>query len=177
MPPNDERDPRLTFWNAHFESFPFYRFLDLAVEEARPGFARISMPTSERTQGGVARSVHGGILAALVDVAMLRALVPMFEPEDEPGGTVDLGITYLRPALGERVVVDSTAQAHGLKITRSRPNGPSGVEVTLQSVPFDVLVAWLVTLHGSYSVDVEAASLTTARQPGLVNGQVSLHRL
>ncbi len=75
------------------------------------------------------------------------------------------------------VVVDSTAQAHGLRITRSRPNGPSGVEVTLQAVPFDVLVAWLMTLHGTYAVDVESAQLSTARQQGLVNGQVTLHRL
>ena len=75
------------------------------------------------------------------------------------------------------VVVDSTAQTHGLRIARSRPNGPSGVEVTLQAVPFDVLVAWLMTLHGTYAVDVESAQLSTARQQGLVNGQVSLHRL
>jgi general secretion pathway protein M len=75
------------------------------------------------------------------------------------------------------VVVDSTAQAHGLRITRSRPNGPSGVEVTLQAVPFDTLVAWLMTLHGTHAVDVESAQLTTARQQGLVNGQVLLHRL
>ena len=75
------------------------------------------------------------------------------------------------------VLVDSTAQANGLRITRSRPNGPSGVEVTLQSVPFDVLVAWLMTLHGTYAVDVESAQLSTARQQGLVNGQISLHRL
>ena len=75
------------------------------------------------------------------------------------------------------VVVNSTAQAHGLRITSSRPNGPSGVEVTLQAVPFDVLVAWLMTLHGTHSVDVESAQLSTARQQGLVNGQVSLHRL
>jgi type II secretory pathway component PulM len=75
------------------------------------------------------------------------------------------------------VLVVSTAQANGLRITRSRPNGPSGVEVTLQSVPFDVLVAWLMTLHGTYGVDVESAQLSTARQQGLVNGLVSLHRL
>lgn len=75
------------------------------------------------------------------------------------------------------VLVDSTAQAHGLRITRSRPNGPSGVDVTLQAVPFDTLMSWLVTLHGKYSVEVESAQLTTARQQGLVNGQVSLHRL
>jgi general secretion pathway protein M len=75
------------------------------------------------------------------------------------------------------VLVDSTAQAHGLRITRSRPNGPSGVDVTLQAVPFDTLMSWLMTLHGTYGVDVESAQLTTARQQGLVNGQVSLHRL
>ena len=75
------------------------------------------------------------------------------------------------------VLVDRTAQAHGLRITRSRPNGPSGVDVTLQAVPFDTLMKWLVTLHGTYSVDVESAQLSTARSQGLVNGQVSLHRL
>ena len=75
------------------------------------------------------------------------------------------------------VLVNSTAQANGLSITRSRPNGPSGVEVTLQAAPFDVLVAWLMTLHGTYAVDVESAQLSTARQQGLVNGQISLHRL
>lgn len=94
-----------------------------------------------------------------------------------------LGASSTAPARGQSpdqtlvVVVDSTAQAHGLRITRSRPNGPSGVEVTLQAVPFDVLVAWLMTLHGTYAVDVESAQLSTARQQGLVNGQVSLHRL
>jgi uncharacterized protein (TIGR00369 family) len=119
MPTNDQRDPRLEFWNAHFDSFPFYRFLDLSVEEARPGFARLSMPTSERTQGGVQGSVHGGILAALVDVAMLRALIPMFEPQDEPGGTVDLGITFLRPALGTRVTVEATVLRKGRQLASS----------------------------------------------------------
>jgi general secretion pathway protein M len=75
------------------------------------------------------------------------------------------------------VLVDRTAQAQGLRITRSRPNGPSGVDVTLQAVPFDTLMTWLMTLHGTYAVDVESAQLSTARQQGLVNGQVTLHRL
>jgi type II secretory pathway component PulM len=75
------------------------------------------------------------------------------------------------------VVIDNTAQAHGLRLSRSRPNGPSGVDVTFQGVPFDVLVAWLMTLHTTYAVDVESASLSNAREQGLVNGQLSLHRL
>jgi len=95
-------------------------------------------------------------------------------------GRLDTSTAARTPGTPEQtlvVLVDTTAQAHGLRITRSRPNGPSGVEVTLQGVPFDVLAAWLVTLHGTYAVDVESAQLSTARQQGLVNGQVSLHRL
>jgi general secretion pathway protein M len=75
------------------------------------------------------------------------------------------------------VVVSNTAQQHGLQLARSRPNGPSGVDVTFQAVPFDVLVTWLLALHGSYGVEVESASLSSAREQGLVNGQLSLHRL
>ncbi len=75
------------------------------------------------------------------------------------------------------VVVDNTAKQHGLRLARARPNGPSGVDVTFQGVPFDVLVTWLMTLHQSYAIDVESASLSSAREQGLVNGQLSLHRL
>jgi hypothetical protein len=32
-------------------------------------------------------------------------------------------------------------------------------------------------LHDRYGVDVETASFSSAREPGLVNGQLSLHRL
>jgi general secretion pathway protein M len=75
------------------------------------------------------------------------------------------------------VVVDRTAAAHGLGKPNTRANGPSGIDVVLQGASFDSLVAWLVTLRATYGVDVEAASLNTAREPGLVNGQVSLRRL
>ena len=75
------------------------------------------------------------------------------------------------------VIVSNTAAAHGLDLPRTRPNGPSGIDVTFQGASFDALVTWLVTLHTSYGVDVETASFSSAREPGLVNGQLSLHRL
>ncbi len=75
------------------------------------------------------------------------------------------------------VVIDTTAQQHGITLSRTRPNGPSGIDVTFQGASFDVLVAWLLTLHGTYAVDVESASFTSARVQGLVNGQLSLQRL
>lgn len=75
------------------------------------------------------------------------------------------------------VVIDTTAQQLGITLSRTRPNGPSGIDVTFQGASFDVLVSWLMTLHSTYAVDVESASFTSARVQGLVNGQLSLQRL
>ena len=96
-----------------FNSLPLYRQLGLSLDEARPGFARISMATSQLTLGGVGGSVHGGLLAMLVDVAMLEAMFPAFEPSDQPAGTADLNITYLRPALGPKVIAEATVLRKG----------------------------------------------------------------
>lgn len=71
------------------------------------------MATSALTLGGVGGSVHGGLLAALVDIAMLEAMLPMLEPGDQPAGTADLSITYLRPALGPSVAAEATVLRKG----------------------------------------------------------------
>ncbi len=105
--------PRSLDWNRHFEEFPFHRFLGLHLEEARPGFARISLKTGPNTLGGVGGSVHGGILAALVDIAMLQAQSSLFERDEQPAGTADLTITYLRPALGERIYAEAAVLKKG----------------------------------------------------------------
>jgi general secretion pathway protein M len=102
----------------------------------------------------------------LLDLARLDGV----QSRSAPGAAQNAGQTLV-------VVIDTTAKEHGLRLARARPNGPSGVDVTFQAVPFDVLVDWLTTLHGSYAVDVESASLSSGRERGLVNGQLSLHRL
>ena len=63
--------------------------------------------------GGIGGSVHGGLLALLVDAAMLEAMFPMFEPADQPAGTADLNITYMRPALGQTVFAEATVLRKG----------------------------------------------------------------
>jgi general secretion pathway protein M len=75
------------------------------------------------------------------------------------------------------LLVSNTAGTYGLKEPRTRANGPSGVDVTLQNASFDAIVAWLVALHDSYGVDVETASLAPAREPGFVNATLLLRRL
>ena len=71
---------------------------------------------------------------------------------------------------------EQTAPSYGLEAPRTRANGPSGVDVTVQNASFDALAAWLVALHNTYGVDVETASFSPARAPGLVNGNLLLRR-
>jgi uncharacterized protein (TIGR00369 family) len=99
-----------------FDSQPLHRALGIRLLESRAGFARVSLRISAVTSGGVGGSIHGGVLAALVDVAMLAALSPAFEADDEPAGTADLSITYLRPALGETVVAEATLLKKGRQL-------------------------------------------------------------
>ena len=75
------------------------------------------------------------------------------------------------------VIVGNTASSHGLSPSRTTANGPNGVNVSIQDAAFDALSAWLVTLHDTYGIDVETASFVGAREPGLVNGQLTLRRL
>lgn len=99
-----------------FDEYPLHKALGVRLEEVRPGFARIVLHTSSLTFGGVGGSVHGGVLAAMVDMATLEALFPMFEPADRPSGTADLNITYLRPALGERITAEATVLRKGRQL-------------------------------------------------------------
>ena len=74
------------------------------------------------------------------------------------------------------VVIDGSAREHGIALTTRRPDGPDGVQVAFSNVPFDMLLEWLVALEKQSSVAVEAASFTTAKQKGIVNGQLTLRR-
>lgn len=92
---------------------PFHTFMDLDIEEQHGGYARIVMKTSERTKGGVGESVHGGILATLVDIACINAVASALGPGDVMNGTAELNISYLRPALGPVVVAEGRVLKKG----------------------------------------------------------------
>jgi len=102
-----------------FANNELHRQLGLTLEEARKGYARIALSTNAVTLSGVGGSVHGGVLAAMVDIAMLQALIASLEPSDIPNGTADLNITYLRPSLGSRVVAEATMLRKGRSLAVS----------------------------------------------------------
>ncbi|MFN0146137.1 MAG: PaaI family thioesterase, partial [Dehalococcoidia bacterium] len=99
-----------------FEEFPLHRQLGLKLLETSPGYAKCVMETSAFTLGGVGGSVHGGILACLVDIVMLAALSGQFKAGEQPAGTADLNITYLRPALGAKIFAEGKVLKKGRQI-------------------------------------------------------------
>ena len=90
--------------------------MGLSQVESRPGYARVRMATSENTLGGIGGSVHGGLLAAMADIVMLRAVSTVFRPDDQPAGTADLNITYLRPAVGQYVDAEASVIKKGRQL-------------------------------------------------------------
>jgi len=80
---------------------PFARLLGLELEEIASGTATLGVNVrKELTQNhGV---VHGGAIASLVDTATAFAILSLLLP-GEQATTVDLAISYLRPATGGRL--------------------------------------------------------------------------
>jgi acyl-CoA thioesterase len=100
----------------HFDADPFHAMLGISVLEQRRGYARIQLEVGPDTPGGIGGSVHGGVLATLVDVCMLVAIFGGFRPDQMPAGTADLGITYMRQAHGERLEAEAKVVKHGRQL-------------------------------------------------------------
>jgi general secretion pathway protein M len=73
-------------------------------------------------------------------------------------------------------LVGNSATQHGVELTRTRADGPNGIQATFGNASFDTLLTWLIALETENAVKVESASFTNTRQPGLVSGQVLLRR-
>jgi type II secretory pathway component PulM len=114
------------------------------------------------------------ILRTSVDTKQ-RLLIDVARVEGERPSTITRNRTGTEQTLV--VIVDNTARNHGLDLPRTRANGPSGVDVSFQGASADALLAWLVVLRETYGIEVETASFSGAREPGLVTGQISLRRL
>jgi general secretion pathway protein M len=100
-----------------------------------------------------------------------RLLVNLARIDGQPVQTANAGSNQTLV-----VLVGNTAKEHGVELTRQRPDGPDGIQVTFGNASFDTLVEWLVALETQYAVSVESASFTGTRQQGIVNGQLLLRR-
>ena len=66
-------DSRQDFF-ANFDSNPFHEYLGLTLEEYRPDYCRLRLTPSERTPTGIGGSVNGGVIATMIDMAVIPAV-------------------------------------------------------------------------------------------------------
>lgn len=98
---------------AHWDNRPLHRQFGVTLEALDAGHSRFHLQVDERNRGGVHGSVHGGILAFLVDIAALAAISTLIGPNERAAGTAELNISYLRPALGPSVVAEGRVLRKG----------------------------------------------------------------
>ncbi|SEB25294.1 PaaI family thioesterase [Variovorax sp. YR216] len=81
---------------------PFAEHIDLAVEEQRAGFSKLSLVVGTRhlNPHGV---VHGAIAYAMADTGMGAALYPTLSTE-QICATIEVKINYFKPIVSGRLV-------------------------------------------------------------------------
>ena len=75
-------------------------------------------------------------------------------------------------------IVDTGAKKMGIRssITRIEPKGDDSVQVWIENIAFDYLIALLGELERKNNIEVVNASLNRSDQAGKVTGKISLNR-
>lgn len=103
------------------------------------------------------------------DLAWLRAVAPQL------GAGAANATEPLHDSLV--VLIDRSARQSGLEksLVGSHPNGDGTLDVSLEQVPFDSLIAWLSQLRARYGVQAQTANVDVGSTPGVVNATLVLH--
>ncbi|MFP6807576.1 MAG: PaaI family thioesterase [Pseudomonadales bacterium] len=104
-------------YKANFDTNPYHKSLGVTVVERRPGYGKIVLRKDENTPGGIGGSVHGGVLAAMVDIAMLVAIFAEMREGEQPAGTAELSITYLRQSHGAHIYAEANVIKRGRQLS------------------------------------------------------------
>ena len=104
-------------YKKQFDSDAYHQTLGLTVVEQTPGYGKIVLKKTANTPGGIGGSVHGGVLAAMVDIVMLVAIFSETREGEVPAGTAELGITYLRQAQGEHIYAEGRVIKRGRQLS------------------------------------------------------------
>ncbi len=104
-------------YKREFDDHPLHKMLGITLMDRAPGYGKIRLRKDENTPGGIGGSVHGGILAAMVDIAMLVAMFAEMREGEVPAGTADLNITYLRQAHGDQIYAEANVVKRGRQLS------------------------------------------------------------
>ncbi len=94
------------FIQSYVDDHGFLSFLDLQVEAVDDGEMTLRIPYDEKltNHGAGEGNVHGGIAATIIDTAGGLAIrTTLDEPITAGVATLDLNVSYLRPARGDLV--------------------------------------------------------------------------
>ena len=112
----NEQDKEKAFLR-DFDTNPYHKMLAITLVERRAGFGKIVLRKNSSTPSGIGGSVHGGVLASMVDIAMLVAMFAEMRDGEVPAGTAELSITYLRPAQGENIYATARVIKRGRQLS------------------------------------------------------------
>ncbi|MGE5703995.1 MAG: PaaI family thioesterase [Clostridia bacterium] len=89
----------------------YHQFLNLSLESVEEGLIKLRLPFREEFLGDEAGSyIHGGVIAALIDIAGDFALITV---HGKGLPTVDLRVDYLRAARKEDLIATATIVKNG----------------------------------------------------------------
>lgn len=129
----DSEDAR-AFLQRYIDQHGFLSFLDLTVESLTPGEMVMRVPYDEKlaNRGRGNGNVHGGIAATLIDTAGgLSVHSALDDPMRSGVATIDLNVSYLRPARGDLVAtaevvrIGSTVGVATVDVESTTPEGDS----------------------------------------------------
>lgn len=127
----DSEDAR-AFLQQFIDQHGYLSFLDLQVDSLTPGEMVMRVPYDEKlaNQGQGNGNVHGGIAATLIDTAGgLSVHSTLDDPMNAGVATIDLNVSYLRPARGDLVAtaevvrVGSTVGVATVDVESTTPGG------------------------------------------------------
>ncbi|MEM8767464.1 MAG: PaaI family thioesterase [Pseudomonadota bacterium] len=111
-----EPDSRQDFF-ANFDNNPFHEYLGLTLEEYRADYCRLRLTPSESTPTGIGGSVNGGVIATMIDMAVIPAVFAGLEDGgSQPAGTADLQVTYLRQSHGKWIDAEAFVIKRGRQL-------------------------------------------------------------
>ena len=78
----------------------YWRYLGIVVEDAKPGWVRLRVDVHDELRNAAGAPVHGGVMSALVDMAVGGALGTLSEASAGGVGqsTLDLNVSFLAAA-------------------------------------------------------------------------------
>jgi len=93
-------DDPLAAVRARAEENLYWRYLGVVVEDAKPGWVRLRVDVRDELRNAAGAPVHGGVMSALVDMAVGGALGTLSEASAGGVGqsTLDLNVSFLAAA-------------------------------------------------------------------------------